>query len=149
MTNYFQFPTAVTVTNRACTEPIAYSDSVGTWEKCHCNQIVTVSRGSLLTNPSFGNCKNCQCNRFVTVTGVTVTNSACIEFTTLVSSLSLHLLLLDAAVAVAAAAVAAAVAVVAAVVGDVGCLGVSEASWGAGSAASWPGTAPSVREETI
>ena len=41
------------------TEPIAYSDSVGTWEKCHCNQIVTVSRGSLLTNQSFGNCKNC------------------------------------------------------------------------------------------
>ena len=46
------------------TEPIAYSDSVGTWEKCHCNQIVTVSRGSLLTNQSFGKCKNCHCNRF-------------------------------------------------------------------------------------
>ena len=28
------------------TEPIAYSDSVGKWEKCHCNQIVTVSKAS-------------------------------------------------------------------------------------------------------
>ena len=59
------------------TEPIAYNDSVGTWEKCHCNQIVTVSRGSLLTNQSFGNCKNCHCDRFVTVTDVTVTDRIC------------------------------------------------------------------------
>ena len=28
----------------------AYSDTLGTWEKCHCNQIVTVTRGSLVTN---------------------------------------------------------------------------------------------------
>ena len=28
----------------------AYSDTLGTWEKCHCNQIVAVSRGVLLTN---------------------------------------------------------------------------------------------------
>ena len=59
------------------TEPIAYSDNVGKWEKCHCNQIVTVSRGSLLTKQSFGKCKNCHCNRFITVTGVTVTDRLC------------------------------------------------------------------------
>ena len=29
----------------------AYSDTLRTWEKCHCNQIVTVSRGSLLSKP--------------------------------------------------------------------------------------------------
>ena len=32
------------------TEPIAYSDSVGTQQKRHCEQCVTVSRGFLLTN---------------------------------------------------------------------------------------------------
>ena len=45
--------------------------------KCHCNQIVTVTRGSLVTNQSFGNCKYCHCNRFVTVTGVTVADRLC------------------------------------------------------------------------
>ena len=57
--------------------PLMNLTSVGTWEKCHCNQIVTVSRGSLLTNQSFGKCKNCHCNRFVTVTGVTITDRLC------------------------------------------------------------------------
>ena len=51
----------------------AYSDTLGTWEKCHCNQIVTVSRVSLLTNQSFGTCSKCHCKRAVTVNSVTVT----------------------------------------------------------------------------
>ena len=34
----------------------AYSDTLGTWGKCHSNHIVTVSRGSLVTNQSFGTC---------------------------------------------------------------------------------------------
>ena len=28
------------------TEVPAYSDTLGTWKKCHCKQIVTVTRGS-------------------------------------------------------------------------------------------------------
>ena len=42
----------------------AYSDTLGTWEKCHCNQIVTVTRGSLLTNQSFGTCHKCRCKQY-------------------------------------------------------------------------------------
>ena len=54
------------------TEVPAYSDTLGTWEKCHCNQIVTVTRGSLVTNQSFGTCLKCHCKRGVTVNSVTV-----------------------------------------------------------------------------
>ena len=49
-----------------------YSLTLGTWEKCHCNQIVTVTRGSLVTNQSFGTCQKCHCKRGVTVNSVTV-----------------------------------------------------------------------------
>ena len=59
------------------TEPIAYSDNVGKWEKCHYNQIVTVSRGSLVTNQSFGTCQKCHCKRGVTVNSVTVSREIC------------------------------------------------------------------------
>ena len=56
----------------------AYSDTLGTWEKCHCNQIVTVTRGSLVTNQSFGTCQKCHCKRGVTVNSVTVSGEICI-----------------------------------------------------------------------
>ena len=38
------------------TEVTAYSDTLGTREKCQRNQIVTVTRGSLVRNQSFGTC---------------------------------------------------------------------------------------------
>jgi len=64
-----------------------------------------------------------------------------IEFTILASFLSLLLhLLQNVQNFVVAVAVAAAVVVA---VGDGGCLGVSEASWGADSAAGWPRIAQS------
>ena len=64
-----------------------------------------------------------------------------IEFTILASFLSLLLhLLQDVQNVVAVAAVVAAV-------GGGGCLGVSEASWGADSAAGWPRIAQSGRKE--
>ena len=44
------------------TEIPAYSDTLGTWEKCHCNQIVTVTRSSLVTNQSFGTYQMCHCH---------------------------------------------------------------------------------------
>ena len=47
----------------------AYSDALGTREKCHWNQIVIVSRGSLLTYQSFRTCWKCHCKRGVTVHG--------------------------------------------------------------------------------
>ena len=66
-----------------------------------------------------------------------------IEFTILASFLSLLLhLLQDVQNFVAVAAVA----VAAVAVGDGGCLGVSEASWGADSAAGWPRIAQSGRK---
>ena len=69
--------------------------------------------------------------------------SGMIKFMTLVSFLSLLLHLLpDVQNFVAVAAVVVAVAV-----GDGGCLGVSEASWGADSAAGWPRIAQSGRKE--
>ena len=68
-----------------------------------------------------------------------------IEFTTLVSFLSLLLHLLQDVQNVVAVAVAAAAAVVVAV-GDGGCRGASEASWGADSAAGWPRIAQSGRK---
>ena len=66
----------------------AYSDTFGTWEKCHCKQIVTVSKGSLLTNQSFGtrskcqvgcHCKQCHCNwgHLYLFTNVTKSNKRC------------------------------------------------------------------------
>ena len=61
------------------TEVPAYSDTLGTWEKCHCNQIVTVNRGSLVTNQSFGTCQKCHSKRGVTVNSVTVSGEICIE----------------------------------------------------------------------
>ena len=60
------------------TEVPAYSDTFGTWEKCHCNQIVTVTRGSLVTNQSFGTCHKCHCKPGVTINSVTVSGEICI-----------------------------------------------------------------------
>ena len=48
------------------TEVPAYSDTLGTWEKCHCNQIVTVTRGSLEQTYQLGHAKS------VTVSGVSL-----------------------------------------------------------------------------
>ena len=59
------------------TEVPAYSDTLGTWEKCHCNQIVTVTRGILVTNQSFGTCQKCHCKRGVTLNSVTVSGEIC------------------------------------------------------------------------
>ena len=56
----------------------AYSDTLGTWEKCHCNQNATVSRDSFLTNKSFGTCSKCHYKLGVTENGVTVTGDICI-----------------------------------------------------------------------
>ena len=71
------------------------------------------------------------------------TGSGTTEFMTLASFLSLLLhLLQDVQNFVVAVAAAAAVAV-----GDGGCRGVSEASWGADSAAGWPRIAQSGRKE--
>ena len=50
----------------------AYSDTLRTRPKCHCNQAVTVSRGNLLTNKSFGACQKCHCKWSVTENNVTV-----------------------------------------------------------------------------
>ena len=61
------------------TEVPAYSDTLGTWEKCHCKQIVTVTRGSFVTNQSFGTCQKCHCKRGVTVNSVTVSGEICIN----------------------------------------------------------------------
>ena len=60
-----------------CTDVPAYSDTLGTRPKCHCNQIVTVSRGNLLTNQSFGTCQKCHCKCSLTVNGVTVSGDVC------------------------------------------------------------------------
>ena len=68
----------VTVSEYVKTEVPAYSDNLGTWEKCHCNQIVTVTRGSLVTNQSFGTCQKCHCKRGVTENSVTVSGEICI-----------------------------------------------------------------------
>ena len=59
------------------TDVLAYSDTLGTWEKCLCIQIVTVNRGSLVTNQSFGTCSKCHCKWGVTVNSVTVTGDIC------------------------------------------------------------------------
>ena len=64
----------------------AYSDTLGTWGKCHCKQIVTVSRGSLVTNQSFGTCQKCHCKRGVTVNSVTVSGEICTEFKSMIPS---------------------------------------------------------------
>ena len=56
----------------------AYSDTLRTWGKCHSYQIVTLSRGSLVTNQSFGTCQKCHCKRGVTVNSVTVSGEICI-----------------------------------------------------------------------
>ena len=45
--------------------------------KCRCNQIVTVTRCSLVTNQSFGACKKCHCKQGVTVNSVTVSGEIC------------------------------------------------------------------------
>ena len=65
--------------NEVCTgtDFPAHSDILGTWEKCHCNQIVTVTRGSLVTNKSFGTRQKCHCKRVVTVNSVTVSGEIC------------------------------------------------------------------------
>ena len=60
-----------------CTEVPAYSDTLGTWEKCHCNQIVTVTRVSLVTNLSIGTCQKCHCKWGVTVNSVSVSGEIC------------------------------------------------------------------------
>ena len=60
-----------------CTEGTTFSDTLRTWEYCHCNQIVTVARGSLVTNKSFGACQKCHCKRGVTVKSVTVSREIC------------------------------------------------------------------------
>ena len=59
------------------TEVPAYSDTLGTWEKCHCNQKDTVSRGSLVTNQLFGTCQKCHCKQGVNVNSVTVSGEIC------------------------------------------------------------------------
>ena len=59
------------------TEILAYSDTLGTWEKCRCNQIVTVTRGHLVTNQSFGTCQKSHCKQGVTVNSVTVSGEIC------------------------------------------------------------------------
>ena len=59
------------------TEVPAYSDTLGTWEKRHCNQIVTVSRGGLVPPQLFGTCQKCHCKRCVTVNCVTVSGEIC------------------------------------------------------------------------
>ena len=66
--------------SKLSTEVPAYSDTLGTWEKCHCNQIVTVTRGSLVTNQSFGTCQKCHCKRGVTVNSVNVSGEICSFF---------------------------------------------------------------------
>ena len=53
----------------AFTDVLAYSDTIGTRQKCHCNQIFTASSGSLLVNSSFGTCRKCHSNQIVTLTG--------------------------------------------------------------------------------
>ena len=72
---------AVGITPKICKYYItvfpAYSDTLGTWEKCQCNQIVTVTRGSSVTNQSFGMCQKCHCKRGVTVNSVTVSGEIC------------------------------------------------------------------------
>ena len=60
----------IACTNVVCTDLPAYSDTLGTCGKCHCNQIVTVSRGRLVPNLSFGTCQKCHCMRGVTVNSV-------------------------------------------------------------------------------
>ena len=55
----------------------AYNDTFGTWAKCHCNQIVTVTRDSEVTNQSFGTCPKCHCKQGVTVNSVTVSGEIC------------------------------------------------------------------------
>ena len=62
------------------TEVPAYSDTLGTWEKCHCNQIVTVTIGSLVKNQSFGTCQKYHCKRGVTLNSVTVSGEICRSF---------------------------------------------------------------------
>ena len=59
----------------------AYSDTLRTWERCHCNQIVTVTRGSVVINQSFGTCQKCHSKRGVTVNSVTVSGEICIAST--------------------------------------------------------------------
>ena len=53
----------LTTTKLDVTEVPAYSDTLGTWKKCHSKQIVTVTRGNLLTNQSFGTCQKCHCKQ--------------------------------------------------------------------------------------
>ena len=55
----------------------ALSDTLGTWEKCHCNQIVTVSRGNLLTSQLVGTCSKCHCKLGVTLICVTISGEIC------------------------------------------------------------------------
>ena len=57
----------------------AYSDTLGTWEKCHYNQIVTVTRQSLVLNQSLGTCQKCHSRRGVTVNSVTVSGEICTD----------------------------------------------------------------------
>ena len=60
------------------TDVPAYSDTLGTRQKCHCKQIVTLSRGYLVLNDKFGKCQQCHCSQIVTLTGVTVSGDICI-----------------------------------------------------------------------
>ena len=59
------------------TDVPAYSDTLGTRQKCHFKQIVTVSRGGLVSTKSFGTCPKCHCKHGVTVNSVTVTGEIC------------------------------------------------------------------------
>ena len=56
----------------------AYSDSVGTANKCHSRRNVTVT-GIFCIKRSFFGPKKCHSNRNVAVTGVTVSGEACTE----------------------------------------------------------------------
>ena len=60
------------------TDVPAYSDTLGTRQKCHCKQIVTLNRGYLVPNDKSGNCQKCHCSQIVTVTSVTVIGDICI-----------------------------------------------------------------------
>ena len=59
------------------TDVPAYSDTLGTRQKCHFKQIVTLSRGGLVSTKSFGTCLKCHCKLGVTVNSVTVTGEIC------------------------------------------------------------------------
>ena len=55
----------------------AYSDTLGTREKCHFKRGVTVTTAFFTCESLIGNCLNCHCNRGVTVTSVIVSGEVC------------------------------------------------------------------------